>query len=533
MTTRLRWTLAAAILGSGIVFLDGTVVTVALPAMGRDLISPRLGVLEAQSYVYNAYLLTLSALLVPAGALTDARGRRRMFTLGLIGFGLTSVLCGLAPTMELLIAGRVLQGAAGALLVPGSLAIITAAFEGPERARAFGLWAGSSAVVAILGPLVGGLLVDSVSWRAVFLVNLPLVGLGWWATTTHVEESRDPHAPDRVDWAGAGLAALAVGGIVLGLIRGQEQRWGDPLAYLSLVVGLIAAIASYLRARLGHRSLIPAALFDSRTFKVVNVTTFLIYGALYVVLYFLTIFLQGTLGYTATGAGVATVPAMVFLALLSERVGKWTGRLGTRPFLAVGPALMAAGVMLLALIPAGSEPWLLGSPGAGWAPPTDYLAHVLPGIVLFGLGAMVMVTPLTEALMGSVSVENAGVASAFNNAVSRVGPQIAGAAIFMAVTAVFYGSLFSRVPALEGAADEVRTSVAPLNRPAPGTSRDVVTASREASADAFGVAMWISSGLLLAGSVINAAWIEPRSRPGSASVSIAGQVCVPWPPLDA
>src|ERR1700716_466040 len=189
-----RWILAAAVLGSGIVFLDSTVVNVALPRMGRDLPRSFLGVLEGQSYVYNAYLLTLSALLILAGALSDFYGRKRMFLYGLVGFGATSVLCGLAPNMELLVLFRVLQGAAGALLVPGSLALITANFSGEEQGRAFGLWAGASAATTILGPLVGGLLVDTISWRAAFLVNLPLVAIALWATFKHVRESRDDQA---------------------------------------------------------------------------------------------------------------------------------------------------------------------------------------------------------------------------------------------------------------------------------------------------------------------------------------------------
>src|SRR5712671_4096194 len=242
MTTK-RWILAAAVLGSGIVFLDSTVVNVALPRIGRDLPRAFLGVLEGQSYVYNAYLLTLSALLILAGALTDFYGRRRMFLYGLIGFGLTSVLCGLAPTMELLVLFRVLQGAAGAMLVPGSLALLTANFSGEEQGRAFGTWAGASGATTILGPVIGGLLVDTISWRAAFLINVPLVLIALWATWKHVPESRDDEASPQFDWLGAGIVALAVGGLAFGAIYGQQREWKDPVGYVVLALGVLATAA--------------------------------------------------------------------------------------------------------------------------------------------------------------------------------------------------------------------------------------------------------------------------------------------------
>src|SRR2546430_12363506 len=221
MSTR-RWILTAAVLGSGIVFLDSTVVNVALPRIGRDLPRLFLGVLEGQSYIYNAYLLTLSALLILAGALTDYYGRKRMFMFGLIGFGLTSALCGVATNMELLVLFRVLQGAAGAMLVPGSLALLTANFSGEEQGRAFGTWAGASGATTILGPVIGGLLVDTISWRAAFLINVPLVLLAGSATWKDLPESRDMEATPRFDWFGAALVAFAVGGLAFGTIYGQQ-----------------------------------------------------------------------------------------------------------------------------------------------------------------------------------------------------------------------------------------------------------------------------------------------------------------------
>src|SRR5215213_4479918 len=238
-----KWTLLAVILGSGIVFLDSTIVPVALPRIGRELPTLFLDTLEGQSYVYYGYLLSLSAFLILAGALNDYYGRRRLFALGLAGFGVTSALCGLAPNMELLVLGRILQGLAGAILVPGALSIITATFEGEEQGRAFGIWAGASAATTILGPLVGGALVASVSWRAAFLINLPLVVWALWATLTYMGETRDEEASGGFDWLGAVLVAVAVGGLTFGAIRGQAQEWQDPTAFVSLAAGLLAAVA--------------------------------------------------------------------------------------------------------------------------------------------------------------------------------------------------------------------------------------------------------------------------------------------------
>ncbi|MGH2406127.1 MAG: MFS transporter, partial [bacterium] len=294
-----RWTLIVAILGSGIVFLDSTIVNVALPKIGEQLPTTLFGVLEGQSYVYNGYLLTLSALLILAGALNDFYGRRRMFAMGLAGFGVTSALCGIAPTMELLILFRVLQGGAGALLVPGSLALITATFQGEEQGRAFGLWAGASGATTILGPFIGGVLVDTISWRVAFLMNIPLVAPALWATLTHVRESRDEEATGQFDWLGAFVVALAVGGLSFGAIYGQQREWRDPLGFIALAVGGAATLVfPFLMARSPH-PLVPLHLFRSRNFTVTNLSTLVIYGALYVAFYYTPLFMQGTLGYTA------------------------------------------------------------------------------------------------------------------------------------------------------------------------------------------------------------------------------------------
>ncbi|MFN2464125.1 MAG: MFS transporter [Candidatus Dormibacteria bacterium] len=525
--TRQRWILTAAVLGSAIVFLDSTVVNVAMPAIGRTLPRLGVGVLEGQSYVYNGYLLALSSLLILAGAMADFFGRRRMFAVGTAGFGVASVLCGVAPNFEVLILARVVQGAFGALLVPCALALITSNFEGEEQGRAFGLWAGASAGFPILGPFVGGVLVDTVGWRAVFLINIPLVLVALYALL-HVPEGRDEQSTGHFDWAGATVAFVAIGGLALGAIYGQQRDWTDPLAFAFIGAGAVATIAfPFLMARRPF-PLVPLSMFRSRNFTVTNISTLLIYGSLYVTFLFNGLFLQGTIGYTAAAAGLAGIPGTLLLTFFSARVGRFSGRYGPRWFMAVGPAIMGLGVLWLARIPAGTTPWLLvPSRLSTYVPPAGYLVDLLPGLVLFGIGLTIMVAPLTTALMTSVPAQNSGLASAINNAISRVGPQLAGAVIFVAITASFYGGLAARLPGTNGASASVRAHVAPLNQPPRGTTlggrsgAELARATRDASADAYHLAMYVGAALLFVGAGVNAMGIRNPRRPGSPSRSAA------------
>ena len=511
MSSMKRWILTASILGSGIVFLDSTVVGVALPKIGQELPSKLFGVLEAQSYVYNGYLLSLSALLILAGALNDYYGRRRMFAIGLAGFGVTSLLCGVSPNMELLILFRVLQGATGALLVPGSLALISANFDGEAQGRAYGLWAGASAGTTILGPFIGGILVDTVSWRAAFLINVPLVALGLYATLRHVPESRDEESTGRFDWLGAFVVAVAIGGLAYGAIRGQERNWQDASAFVALAAGGLAAIAfPFMMARSSH-PLVPLGLFKSRNFTITNISTLVIYGALYVTFYNLGLFSQGTLGYTAAAAGLISVPGTLLLVLFSSRFGRLAARYGPRLFMALGPTLMAVGLLLLTQVPTSSSPWRFELKQLStWAPSSGYLSDLLPGMFVFGLGLAIMVAPLTTALMTSVPKHNSGLASAINNAISRVGPQLGGALIFIAITASFYGGLGSRVAGLDTSSQELRKQISPLNKPDPSVPPDQVAAANESSTHALHLALSISAGMLLAGAAVNALGISNR-----------------------
>lgn len=501
-----RWILLVAVLGSGIVFLDSTVVNVALPRIGKDLPRLFLGVFEGQSYVYNSYLLTLSSLLILAGALSDFYGRRRMFLYGLAGFGVTSVLCGVAPNMELLVLFRILQGAAGALLVPGSLALLTANFSGEAQGRAFGLWAGASGATTILGPVLGGLLVDTVSWRAAFLINAPLVALALWATWRHVPESRNEQATSQFDWLGAAVVALAVGGLAFGTIYGQQRDWRDPVGYVALAVGAVATVALPILMMRSAHPLIPLYLFRSRNFAVTNISTLLIYGSLYVTFYYVVLFQQGTLGYTAAAAGAAGIPGTLFLIFFSTRFGSLAAKYGPRWFMAMGPAIMALGVLWYVRVPATSTPWrLLPSDPATYAPPVSYLVDFLPAVIIFGVGLMITVAPLTTALMTSVPARNSGVASAINNAISRVGPQLAGAVIFVFLTANFYGLLASRLPGVDVTSTAFRSQVSPLNTP---PDPHLVGVVRDASTQSFHLAMLLGAVLLLAGALVNAIGIK-------------------------
>lgn len=520
MTAR-TWTLLAAVLGSSVVFLDSAVLTVALPAIGRE---PRLfvDVLEAQNYIQFGYLLSLSALLVLAGALSDFFGRRRVFVIGLVGFGATSLLCGIAPNLEVLIVARLVQGAAGAVLVPGSLAILASNFEGEEQGRAFGIWAAASGVAPIFGPFVGGLLVDNFSWRWIFLLNLPFIALAVWAAQRHVRESRDEHSTGQFDWLGALLVALAVGGLSFGAIYGQQRQWHDPLAFVVLGVGALTTIALPLYFARARNPLVPLGMFRSRNFSVTNVSTLLIYGALYVSFFFLPLFAQGTLGYSATAIGLGSIPGTLFLIFLSTRFGKLASSVGPRWFMTVGPLLMAVGLLWLARIPFDSIPWRLElADSATWLPTAGYWFDFFPSYVIFGLGISIMVAPLTTALMRSVPGRQAGLASAINNAISRVGPQLAGALIFIIVTASFYASLEARLPFLDTSSPQVRAAFPPLNPPTePHLAIEQLYRVTEASTDAFHLAMLAAAGLLVAGAVVNGLWISNRQALGPTSASV-------------
>ncbi|MEO5918014.1 MAG: MFS transporter, partial [Candidatus Limnocylindrales bacterium] len=452
-----RGALAAAMIGSATVFLDGTIVNVALPRIGSSLPAVAIGVLEGQVYIVAGYMATLAAFLMLAGALGDRYGQRRMFLVGLIGFGATSLACGLAPSLDVLAGARLVQGVAGALLVPGSLAIITTMFEGPSRARAFGTWAAATSVVAVLGPPIGGALVELFGWRSIFLVNLPLIVLGVWLTLRFVQVPTDRQVRVRFDLLGAVVAAVAVGGVSFGAIRGQQVGWSEAGPLVVLGIGVAALIAFPILMARRRDPLVPPDLFRNRAFTAINLATVLIYAGLYVLLYLQSLFLQGVLGYTPLASALVSLPTGLAIVGLSTWVGTLAGRHGARRFLVAGPLVMAAGTLWWLRVPEDSTPWLaLISAPSSLVPPLATLIDPLPAFALLGIGIAGVVAPLTSTLMDSVPVTRAGLASAINNALSRVGQPLASAVIFILITDRFYASLAGRVAGLDPGSTELR-----------------------------------------------------------------------------
>ncbi|MDN4616305.1 DHA2 family efflux MFS transporter permease subunit [Leifsonia sp. F6_8S_P_1B] len=398
-TPQQRTVLAVAILATFIAFLDGSVVNVALPAIGRELG----GGLAAQQWIVDAYLLTLGAVILLAGSLSDLYGRRRVLLWGLVGFAVASAVCALAPTAGVLIVARGAQGVAGALLVPSSLALILSAFRGAAQARAIGAWTAVTSLASIAGPVVGGVLVDTLSWRWVFGINLlPIAVTLLLLRGLPADPPRAAGA--RVDGVGAALAVVGLGLSVFALIEHGRYGWTSPVILGSLVVGLAAAVAFVLWERRAARPMLPLAIFRERDFSVGNVATAFIYGGVAVGTFALALFLQQGAGYSATLAGFAMVPSSVLLIALSAMFGRLSGRIGPRLLMTAGPLVAAGGFALMLRI--GTH--------------ADYVTEVLPAVALFGLGMSITVAPLTATILGAVDSARSGIASAVNNAVSRV-----------------------------------------------------------------------------------------------------------------
>ncbi|WP_331272342.1 MFS transporter [Motilibacter aurantiacus] len=410
-TSQARWVLFVTILGSGMAFLDGTIVNVALPRIGADLDAGLAGL----QWTVNAYTLTLAALILLAGALGDRFGRRRVFVVGVVWFALTSAACGLAPDINSLVAARALQGVGAALLTPGSLAILQASFAREDRARAIGAWSGLGGIAGAIGPLLGGWLVETASWRWAFLINVPLA-VAVVLAARHVPESRDAGRTGGLDLPGAVLAALALAGTTYGLTLWPED--GASAAVLAaLGLGLAALVGFVLRERAAQDPMLPLGLFASREFTASNLVTFAVYAALGGVFLLLVLELQVVTGLGPVAAGSALLPVTLVMLLLSARMGALSARTGPRLPMAAGPGLAAVGTVLL----------------AGVGEDASYARDVLPGVLLFGLGLAVTVAPLTATVLGSVEDRFAGTASGVNNAVARAAGLLAVAALPLAV----------------------------------------------------------------------------------------------------
>jgi len=404
-----RWVMLATVLGSAMAMLDGTVVNVALPAIGREFGA---GV-DGLQWTVSGYMLTLASLILLGGSLGDLFGRRRLFLIGVIWFAASSLLCGLAPSLELLVAARVLQGVGGALLTPGSLAILQASFHPDDRAQAIGAWSGLGGVATAVGPFLGGWLIQAVSWRLIFLLNLPLAAAVVLVGLRHVPESLDPKSAREIDAAGALLAVLGLGGTSFALIEGPAIGFGSPLVVLAAIVGVLALSGFVFTEARSRHPMLPLSLFASRVFTGANLVTLAVYGALSAVLFLLVVQLQQVVGYSPLQAGMATLPITAMLLLLSARMGKLGQRIGPRIPLTGGPLAAAVGVALMARIGAGSA----------------YLLDVFPSLIVFGLGMSITVAPLTATVMGAVESSHAGLASAVNNAVARAAGLIAVAVL--------------------------------------------------------------------------------------------------------
>lgn len=416
MDRRQKLTLLATIIGSGIVILDSTVVNLALPKIATGLHAS----FADLQWIVDGYLLSLSALILLGGSLGDIFGRKKMYLFGLLGFGLSSLLCGSAPNATILIITRLLQGIFGALLVPGGLAIINTNFPADRRGAAIGSWSAWSAVFAALGPLLGGYILDIASWRWIFLINVPLVLVCYVLGQVSIKESRDKRVR-KVDISGAVLAAMALSGLTYGLIEGPAQHWRSA-ALIPLFAGVLLSIYFVYFEKRHKDPMVPLTLFGSRNFTGSNLMTFMMYGALGGFLFALVIYLQTRLHYTSIDAGLSLLPLTVFLLLFSKRVGGLSARLGPKWFMTLGPLL--AGVGILSLL--------------GLKPGSTYITSVLPGVLLFAAGMALLVAPLTTTVMTSVSDTSSGIASGINNAVSRVAGLIVVAVLGLEGPGQFY-----------------------------------------------------------------------------------------------
>jgi EmrB/QacA subfamily drug resistance transporter len=408
-TGRGKWVLTATVLGSAMAQLDGSVVGIAQPAIGKDFHATIAGL----QWVSVGYLLTLAGLILLSGGLSDRFGRRRLFMIGVIWFAVASLICATAPSIEWLIAARALQGVGGALLTPGSLAILEASFAPGERGRVIGAWSGLGGAATALGPFVGGFLISAISWRLIFLINAPIAAAVIWITIRHVPESRDPEATGYIDIAGSALTILALVGISFGLIQGTAGSWTSPVVVGALVVGF-AALITFLIVELHVRApIVPLDIFRSLQFSATNVETLLIYGMLGGVFFLLPIELQQVSHYTPTLAGASLLPATGLMFLLSSRSGALSARIGPRLQMSVGPLLMALGMALYARIDTSG----------------NYLTEVLPAVLLFGFGLSMLVAPLTATALSSAPPQRTGLASAVNNTVARTGSLLAVACL--------------------------------------------------------------------------------------------------------
>ena len=492
-----RWVLAATILASSMAFIDGTVVNVALPALQKDLNATAIGV----QWVVEAYALFLSALLLVGGSLGDQYGRKRVFLVGVSLFAAASAWCGLAPNIEQLIAARAVQGIGGALLIPGSLAIISASFPVKKRGRAIGTWSGFSAITTAIGPVLGGWLIENVSWRAVFFLNLPLAVVVVLITLRHINESRDRKHQGRIDRVGAGLATVGLGGLTYGLIESSRLSWIATSVVIAIVLGLVASVTFVFVEARSKSPMLPLDLFRSRNFTGTNLLTLMLYFSLGGGLFFLTLNLIQVQEFSATAAGAALLPFVVLMFVLSRWSGGLIERFGPRPPLTIGPLVAGVGYALMAV------------PGIH----AGYWSGFFPGVLVLGLGMAISVAPLTTTVMSSVDESQAGVASGINNAVARAAGLLAVAVLGVVMLQVFSSELKQHLNAIDvpetmrSAVYAQRIKLAGLNVDEAGNANvgsafetgQVTQAVKESFVRGFRVVMLIAAAMALVGSIMS------------------------------
>jgi EmrB/QacA subfamily drug resistance transporter len=394
-----RWVLLATVLGSSLAFIDSTVVNIALPAIGRNLDADAAGL----QWTVNGYALSLASLILLGGSLGDRYGRKRVFQVGVAWFALASLICGIAPNIELLISARVLQGIGGALLTPGALAILQASFVREDRSKAIGAWSGLGGIGGALGPFVGGWLVEVANWRFIFLINVPLAFVVLMVAARHVPESRNPAAARQLDLAGVLTGAAGLGGLTYGFTAWPMHGPGSPTVLLSLAVGVAGLVAFVLTERRSGHPMLPLGIFSSRAFSGANLVTFLVYAANGGVFFLVVLNLQVVSGYSPLASGIALLPVTALMLVLSARAGGLAQRIGPRIPMTVGPLVCAIALLMMSRI--GTD--------------ASYWRHVLPAVIVFGLGLSLLVAPLTATALGAVDDAQAGIASGVNNAVAR------------------------------------------------------------------------------------------------------------------
>ncbi len=517
MTSRIapqRLVLLAAIMGSFVAGLDATVVNVALPAIEQELG----GGLAGQQWVSNGYLLALGSLILIGGSLGDVLGERRVFSIGVAGFGIASLLCALAPSIEVLVAARVLQGIFGALLAPSALAVIVAAFAPDERGAAIGSWTAWSGIATVIAPFLGGWLIESASWRWIFALNVPFVLLTLALVKVAIPPPEPGGARRRIDVLGAALCAIGLAGPVYGLIQQPQSGWAS-VGVLGPILGGVAVLAAFLsHERRTPDPMLPLHLFRRRNFAVGNLQTLAMYGGLSITFFFLVLFLQQVAGYDALQAGIATLPTTLVMFALSKRFGALADRIGPRLFMGCGPLLAAAGLA-----------WFVRMPAR-----VDYAVDVLPGLLLFSLGLAMTVAPLTMTVLADADEHNAGIASGINNAVARVAGLLAIAALGAVVAATFASSLdggalqgrtLSPAAARTVADARVRTLTRADTRGLAGDeARVVARAVEDASLQAFRMGIGIAAALVALGGLLGLVGIVNARRVVSAAGCAGGQL---------